>query len=340
LKKFSTSPSAKRKRGEPPRPVHLALVLVGVLLGVLALTACDGGGTDVSRGEAVAVVGSAVAEGAAAVGAGPDGSGGQAAGAGTGNSEASAAAGGETGRLHPAFSLSRTDLEGMTATLPDEYAMAILRRPQVFLEMVATFREIDADALLLVDKFHRLPSDYEPPDLVALERFGERLVLNRADLALRGVVLPDLFAMVEAARQEGIVLDLSSTYRSYTYQEGLFEYWVDQLGQEEAERVSARAGSSQHQLGTTIDFGSITDAFADHPAGIWLAEHAWKYGYSLSYPRGWEESTGYKYEPWHFRWISRPAAYMEREFFGGIQQVMLEFLYEHLPAIQRARTEG
>jgi hypothetical protein len=94
--------------------------------------------------------------------------------------------------------------------------------------------------------------------------------------------------MVEAARLDGVLLDISSTYRSYTYQENLFAYWVDQLGREEAERVSARAGTSQHQLGTTVDFGSVTTAFAAEPGGIWLSEHAHRFGFSLSYPDGYE----------------------------------------------------
>ncbi len=300
--------------------------MLAFALAVVAMTGCD----TAERGRGAAAAGSVTELSEEVAGAETDGSGGAAA-TGTGSPA------GETGRLHPAFNLNQADLAEMTASLPEEYATTILRRPEVFLELVMVFGNIDADALLLVDKLHRLPPDYVPGDIVALDRFGESLVLNRAELALRGVVLPDLFAMVEAARQDGILLDLSSTYRSYTYQEGLFQYWVNQLGREEAERVSARAGSSQHQLGTTVDFGSVTDAFADHPAGVWLAEHAWRYGFSLSYPLGWEKQTGYSYEPWHYRWISRPATYMEREFFGGIQQVMLEFFHEQLPAFRQAR---
>ncbi|MFA7565566.1 MAG: M15 family metallopeptidase [Alkalispirochaeta sp.] len=265
-----------------------------------------------------------------------NGSGESATGLGVNSTGAGKVSDARDARVHPAFSLTAEDILSLTVSLPEEYASAIRERPEVFLELLRSFDGIDADALLLVDKGHLLSSDYVPGDIVELKRFGGRLVLNKDSLALRGVVLPDLFAMVVAARQDGVILDLSSTYRSHTYQTGLFQYWVDQLGLEEAERVSARPGSSQHQLGTTIDFGSITDDFAEHPAGRWLAEHAWKYGFSLSYPRGWEEQTGYSYEPWHFRWISRPATYMEREFFGGIQQKMLEYLYENRSKFEAA----
>ena len=204
---------------------------------------------------------------------------------------------------------------------------------------VAPLLKIDPDVLTLVDKSHRLPADYEPDDLVALTSYQDRLTLNKDDLSLRKMIMADLLAMVDAADADGITLDISSSYRSYAYQEWLFQYWVDELGQEEAERVSARPGSSQHQLGTTVDFGSVTVAFAEHPAGIWLAENAWRFGFSLSYPDGYEELTGYAYEPWHFRWITPAGTALEREFFGGIQQVMLEFLAEHGAALRRAYTE-
>jgi D-alanyl-D-alanine carboxypeptidase len=58
----------------------------------------------------------------------------------------------------------------------------------------------------------------------------------------------------------------------------------------------------------------------------WLDANAWKYGFSLSFPDGYEELTGYRYESWHFRYIGPVAAEMCRRFFGNIQQIMLEYL--------------
>lgn len=227
--------------------------------------------------------------------------------------------------IHPAFDLTGADLPSMLAGLPEETVAAVSSRPQVFLDYVRRMLAEDPILLVLVDKQHLLDDTYAPQDLQDLNQYRDHLVLNRDDLSLRAAILPDFFAMVAAARLDGVTLDISSSYRSYAYQENLFEYWVSELGLAEAERVSARAGSSQHQLGTTIDFGSVTVEFADTPGGRWLAEHAWRYGFSLSYPEGFEDLTGYSYEPWHFRYISRTAARMEREFFGGVQQRMLEF---------------
>lgn len=226
---------------------------------------------------------------------------------------------------HPDFDLTLQELRALTAELPSDIRGLILARPQAFLQDAAEALRQPAELLWLVDRQNALPADYVPEDLVRLDRYGDRLTLNREDLSLRLLVMPDLLAMVEAAAQDGIVLDLSSTYRSYRYQEWLFAYWVEELGLERAERSSARPGTSQHQLGTAIDFGSITGPFAEHPAGKWLAANAAVYGFSLSYPRGFEEITGYIFEPWHFRYISRAGTRLEQRYFGGIQQFLLEF---------------
>ncbi len=231
-------------------------------------------------------------------------------------------------RPHPDFDLTLGELRDILEGVSGDIRGPILATPQAFLHLTAEILEQSPELLRLVDRRHRLPEDYEPTDLVDLQEYGDRLTLNREGLSLRLVVMPDLLAMVEAAAQDGVVLDLSSTYRSYAYQEWLFDYWVEELGRERAERSSARPGASQHQLGTAIDFGSITGPFAVHPAGRWLAANAWEYGFSLSYPRGYEDITGYIFEPWHFRYVSRPATRMEREYFGGIQQFLLEFWHD------------
>ncbi|MFW6293790.1 MAG: M15 family metallopeptidase, partial [Spirochaetota bacterium] len=153
-----------------------------------------------------------------------------------------------------------------------------------------------------------------------------KLVLSRPGHRLTSDATEALLEMSADAADDGITLVVSSAYRSYDYQADVYARWVEQLGQEEADRVSARPGTSQHQLGTVVDFGCICDEFASQPAGRWLAEHARRYGFSLSYPAGYEEVTGYAYEPWHFRYVGRSAAELEHRYFAGVQQWMLEFL--------------
>ncbi len=253
-----------------------------------------------------------------------------------------------TANLHPDYDMDQEELSVAVETsidklrsdfgLPPADAIEIERRislrAQVFLEHLKLLeREEDPMLAVLADKRHALASDYEPGNLVSLNDYSNHFILNRGDLSLRSVVIPELHAMIEAAKQDGIRLDISSSYRSYAYQNGLFQQNLDELGLEIAQRVSARPGASQHQLGTTLDFGSVTSEFSRHPSGKWLAEHAGTYGFSLSYPDGYEDITGYMYEPWHYRYLGRNLLELQKEFFLGIQQYMLLFLhYFPLPA--------
>jgi len=75
-----------------------------------------------------------------------------------------------------------------------------------------------------------------------------------------------------------------------------------------------------------MDFGSIDDTFADTDAGRWLAQNAWRFGFSMSYPKDMESVTGYVWESWHFRYITKQGALLEKNYFGGIQQYLLQFI--------------
>jgi len=166
---------------------------------------------------------------------------------------------------------------------------------------------------------------------------GYPLAVSRTDLELRGSIMTAVLDMAAAARSAGAALLFSSSYRSYDYQKSVYEREVKMYGQAAADRESARPGASQHQLGTVVDFGSITDSFADTKAGRWLAAHAGEFGFSLSYPRGYEELTGYRWESWHYRFITRPAARMQKEFFDDVQQLMLVFLHDNRAALEAKR---
>ena len=239
-------------------------------------------------------------------------------------------------RVSSQFSLSQEDLKGMTSALPRRVQETILARPKDFLQMLVKILDEPADLFLLVDKRHPLPSDYAPLDLVRLHK-DYNLDVSLGDVPVRKSIMPAVLEMTRAARTDGVTLVFSSGYRSYAYQIFVYEREVKMYGKETADRESAQAGMSQHQLGTAIDFGSITDAFANTRAGKWMAAHAWEYGFSLSYPRGYEEVTGYRYESWHYRYITRAGTLMQREFFDDVQQYLLEFLHENRAALQARR---
>lgn len=185
----------------------------------------------------------------------------------------------------------------------------------------------DLPLLCLIDKSHPVPRDYEPAGLVKLER-NDLFNINRNDLSLRPEAYDALLALARAAKADGVTLLVSSTYRSYDYQKTVYERWVKIDGQEEADRESARPGTSQHQLGCAIDFGSITDDFARTKMGKWLYARAAEFGWSLSFPLEYEDVTGYRWECWHFRYIGAKARALQKKYFNDVQQYMMEFICE------------
>ena len=236
--------------------------------------------------------------------------------------------------VSPRFTLRPRDLPELAAWLPADAAARLDAEPRRFLDLLAEALASPEDTLRLVDKAHGLDPSYEPADLSDLG--GRGLALSKNGLRLRAVVLDDLLAMSTAARADGVTLVASSTYRSYAQQRDLWRAALATQPRAVVERELAPPGHSQHQLGTVVDFGSIDDAFAATDAGRWMADHSWRFGWSLSYPEGHEGETGYRWESWHFRWISRPAAALVRDFFGGSQQQFLEF-YEAAEAGLRTK---
>jgi len=163
------------------------------------------------------------------------------------------------------------------------------------------------DLLAVVDKEYSLYSTYAPSDLVYLSDYG--ISATYSGMQIRSIVIENLKKMVEDAAVFGHQLKALSAYRSYAMQVSTYNYWVSAVGQVQADRASARPAHSEHQLGTTIDFTSsdvgykLSGNFGYTPSGKWLAENVHTYGFVLSYPEGSESVTGYKYEPWHFRYV-------------------------------------
>lgn len=162
-----------------------------------------------------------------------------------------------------------------------------------------------------VDKDHALPADYVPPGLAPVP--GAYMAPGFGG-ELRQETIDALARMLDDAAAAGHDIRARSVYRSYATQETTFNYWVGVLGYDEAVRVSAMPGHSEHQLGTTADLTSpeagwdLLESFGQTAAGKWLAANAHEYGFALSYPDGKEDVTGYSYEPWHFRYIGPAEA--------------------------------
>lgn len=211
------------------------------------------------------------------------------------------------------------------AAIPNGNPQEFLQDLQAVLQSENDFSSEDLSPFYLIDKKHTVSSDYVPKNLIPLKK-NELFDIDKNNLSLRPEAYEALKKLAEAALKDGVKLTVSSTYRSYEYQKNLFDYWVSVDGLEEAERESARPGTSQHQLGLALDFAPVDDAFDKTPAGKWVYENASKYGWSLSFPQGYEHVTGYRWECWHFRYIGKPAVDFQKKWFSNIQQFMIEFL--------------
>ena len=158
--------------------------------------------------------------------------------------------------------------------------------------------------LILVNKFYHLKEDYTPSDLVTLSGQYNRGANNK----MREEAASAFMKMVDAARLENIIIYNMSAFRSYDYQVNLYDKYIKRDGKEAADKYSARPGYSEHQSGLCSDLNEISDSFEGTDEAIWLKNNAYKYGFILRFPKGKEDITGYKYEPWHYRYVGVDAA--------------------------------
>jgi zinc D-Ala-D-Ala carboxypeptidase len=161
---------------------------------------------------------------------------------------------------------------------------------------------------IIVDTNRRLAPDYQPPDLVDAAEAG-----FPTGFRVRTILIADLRSMREAAAASSVPIGLIAAYRTYEQQGDLYTRREQQLGAEVAKQRAARAGHSEHQLGTAIDVGSqgdvdVTQDWGASPTGQWVAAHAHEHGFIVSYPQGKIDKTCYDYEPWHLRYVGREIA--------------------------------
>ena len=156
---------------------------------------------------------------------------------------------------------------------------------------------------LLVNKFNYLDSSYIPNNLELLDNS-----YSKSCIYLVKEAKDNLERLINDAKNEGMNIRVASAYRSYTYQENLYNNYVKNDGVENADTYSARPGYSEHQTGLCADLNEISDKFDGTDEANWLRDNAYKYGFILRFPKGKEHITGYKYEPWHFRYVGLEAA--------------------------------
>ncbi len=153
----------------------------------------------------------------------------------------------------------------------------------------------------LVNKNNKLTSDYIPDDLEIIN-----VKYSCENKYLRKEARINFENMAKDAKKKGFNIVAVSTYRSYEYQEKLYNNYVLDKGFYYADIASARAGHSEHQTGLAIDVANESldyDNFESTKEFDWMKKNAYKYGFILRYPKGKFHITGFKYEPWHYRYV-------------------------------------
>lgn len=127
--------------------------------------------------------------------------------------------------------------------------------------------------------------------------------------------------MQQDAYREKILLLIVSGFRSFDYQKKLYNRY--KKTDENVDRYSAKPGHSEHQTGLAIDLINTESVnikkFKKEFA--WLDTNAYKYGFILRYPKEKESITGYKYEPWHYRYVGKRLA---KELYNNGSWITLE----------------
>jgi len=215
---------------------------------------------------------------------------------------------GELSRVRENLTNTQKDNSDLKEALGAEKSRNDALEPQIqeIAGTVATLQKLsktDPELLEKYSKVYFLNENYSPAQLspVASEYLYDK---TKPQLVLPGV-LPFLQAMLEAAKRDGVTLQIVSAYRSF-YEQASVKYGYKMTYGTGANQFSADQGYSEHQLGTACDFttpeiNGVFSKFEGSAAYKWLTANAYKFGFVLSYPKN---NTYYQFEPWHWRFVS------------------------------------
>ena len=205
---------------------------------------------------------------------------------------------------------------------------------KVVIDKLDYFFDESGAQVLLVNPWYFIPHDYTP-DLVTFYEFAQYEDGNMVDKSC----LEPLLEMLEDCQKAGNQVRIVSSYRRQETQQTLYNNKVDyflgegydiERAREEAGKIVAVPGTSEHQLGLAVDLIDKSYPYLDAgqestPAQGWLLDHCWDYGFILRYPNDKSEHTGIIYEPWHYRYVGKALAAELKE-----SELCLEEYFESL----------
>ena len=174
--------------------------------------------------------------------------------------------------------------------VPEEQESKPEPEPPIVEEPIIEENPIPKDEwfMILVNNENPLSEDFSV-ETTAVDSYGH-LVDSR--------IFNDLSEMISAGESEGLDFVVQTAFRTYAKQKEFFD----------AGKTGAAPGTSEHNSGLAIDFGSARGNFEGSAEEAWLLEHAHEYGFILRYPADKVEITGFAYEPWHFRYVGKEQA--------------------------------
>ena len=165
--------------------------------------------------------------------------------------------------------------------------------------------------LILVNREHYIPDDYQ---VKLTELSNGKKVDSR--------IYPELQEMFNDARAVGLSLFVREGYRTTKEQQQIMndkikEYKNQGYSKREAKKMAeeyvAVPGTSEHQLGLSVDINADTTKCSSNKVYRWLDENAYKYGFVKRYPADKTDITGISNEPWHYRYVGKDAARTMKE---------------------------
>jgi D-alanyl-D-alanine carboxypeptidase len=167
---------------------------------------------------------------------------------------------------------------------------------------------VNDNLLVIVNKYYKLSDDYEPSDLVKIDKnhsYGNNTYY------VKSIVKQKFDALVKDMEKEGLSIEVKSAYRSYNTQVTLYNDYVKNNGKTAADTFSARPGYSEHQTGLAVDVKTKSgnySTFVSSSEYKWMIKNAHKYGFILRYPEDKTNITGYGFESWHYRYVGENVA--------------------------------
>lgn len=176
---------------------------------------------------------------------------------------------------------------------------------------------------MLINKHRGLKEDFEPDDLVSID---EKYSSNDSQKASR-IAVNAFISMYKQAKKEGYDLVINSSYRSYDAQVEICDEYRKLYGNSYVENYVAKPGFSEHQTGLSFDIGSRnSNIFANSKEYTWMLENAYKFGFIQRFPKKYESITGFRAEPWHYRYVGKKIAKYIHEKSISFEEYYAKFI--------------